>query len=133
MDIKQLQELFPNWEFISNPPKITIKSKYFSMDIRKEYISNLSDIYNSIDYMTKFLQLNGFYDTTGTCYNQTYYRWVKDSSTQNMIIIILQNNFNYYLFGYNKYNKECKNSQELMDYLKEVLDVNSMNKLQQIE
>jgi hypothetical protein len=133
MDIKQLQELFPNWEFISNPPKITIKSKYFSMDIRKEYISNLSDIYNSIYYMTDFLQLNGFYNTTFCNCGQKHYRWVKDSSAQNMIVIILQNNFNYYLFGYNNYTKECKNSQKLIDYLKEVLDVNFMNKLQQIE
>lgn len=86
-------------------------------------INKLINVYNSIDYITEFLLLNGFVKVSYCeelfyCYN----------NKTLMIKVILHNL--YFILEYMQYNLiEICNPNELIEKLREILNIDSRNKL----
>jgi hypothetical protein len=83
---------------------------------------NIIDIHNSYDMIVQFLLLNGF------CINK-YSKCLLFNDILNITISIY---IDVYLVNYDNRNMDYQyfnNSSELLDYLKEVLDVNFTNKI----
>ena len=124
-------ELLPNWDISKNKSRIYIKSEHFYIKIStsdicvSRYIDNMIDIHNSIDYVTEFLLLNDFIHENRWYDGDKYYRYF---NKQKIITVTLDGNFMYNV-SYGSFNEHnYYNSQQLLDVLREKLDLNSLNK-----
>lgn len=132
-NVKKLQKLCPKWKITEFYGDIYIKSEYFygpmigqsinnSVHINNSVpIDNIIDIYNSIDIITNFLSLNGFkrlQDLT-YCYSN------------GEINISIISYFSYSLtFAKYMHRWICSySSSELIEKLREILDLDSLSKL----
>lgn len=126
----KIVELLPNWNISKNKSRIYIKSEHFyikisTSDICGSSIDNMIDIHNSIDYITEFLLLNDFIHENRWYDGDKYYRYF---NKQKIITVTLDGNFMYNV-SYSSFNEHnYYNSQQLLDVLREKLDLNSLNK-----
>jgi hypothetical protein len=93
-NVKKLNEICPKWDVSYKDHFYHINSNHFNIYTyyKNICISKIIDIYNSIDYITEFLLLNGFINKFYCYYNETL-----------MIKIILYNNF-YFILEYMQFN-----------------------------
>lgn len=127
----KIHKLLPNWEISKNKLRIYIKSEHFNTNLNtsdicgSRCIDNMIDIHNSIDYVTEFLLLNDFIHENRWYDGDKYYRYF---NKQKIITVTLDGNFMYNV-SYGSFNEHnYYNSQQLLDVLREKLDLNSLNK-----
>jgi hypothetical protein len=127
----KIHKLLPKWNISKNKSRIYIKSKHFYIKIStsdicgSRCIDNMVDIHNSIDYITEFLLLNNFIYEKRWYDDDKYYRYF---NKQKIITVTLDGNFMYNV-SYGSFNEHnYYNSQQLLDVLREKLELNSLNK-----
>jgi len=121
-----MSELFPKWLFKEDKEFIYIRVNNIGRKIDKQSIClyGMTDVYNSIDYVINFLNLNDFLITylhilKYNSYNlHVYYNKIFD-----IYVYIYIDKYSY------KIDKTCKSydcdSEMLLSKLKEILDVES--------
>ena len=126
--LNKLKKLFPKWNISYKNCFYYIKNDHFNMTLyyKNIFINELIDIYNSIDYITEFLLLNGFENKT--CYRDNFYEELSYHYINKilMIKIILQNTL-YFRLEYMQIKKSYK-PDKLIEKLREILDLNSLSK-----
>jgi len=119
-------ELFPKWLFKEDKEFIYIRVNNISRKIDKQSIClyGMTDVYNSIDYVINFLNLNDFLITYFHIlkYN-SYYLHVYYNKIFDIYVYIYIDKYTYNI------DKTCKSydcdSEMLLSKLKEILDVES--------
>lgn len=117
MELERLQSLFSKYNIRNHD------ATSYSMDIFEntyvilknigfEKLDQMIDVYNSIDYITEFLLLNGFENSCSSFFANLNFR-----------IFICLDPHVYFADG------KSYNSQDLITYLREKLDLESSNKL----
>lgn len=114
--------MLENYEIINYGDTMLITcKKCFSYHIASTITDNIIDIYNSRQIVEQFLLLNNF---------KKVFKCIFNNKKLDMDIDI--GIISYYIVHNGKY-ETFKNSHELLEYLKECLNTESMNKLVQIE
>lgn len=120
--------MLENYEIINYDDIMLITcKKCFSYHIASTITDNIIDIYNSRQMVEQFLLLNNFTKIFKCTFNN------------KKLGINIDIGINYYIVHdgdyiiYDDVYMEFKNSHELLEYLKERLNIESMNKLVQIE
>ena len=124
--LDKLQKLFPKWKLSYDKYHyIKIETKYFNttlFNIHDINLKNIQDIYNSNEYIIEFLLLNGFVQIND--YNTYEY-----CNKKINITIYISMDFKYIINNTFNNTKSFMNSTQLIKKLKEILDIESRNKL----